>query len=260
MLSRVIVTVIGIPLVYGCLVFNGISRLGLFLFVAIVGVYEFLRMFLPPGESLPLLEFFLSGGILISTQIFRERGLLFSIAFAGLILASAVVLRGLKGDGFKRFSSGIASLLYIPFCLGFYNLLGTQDSQGGVQIFAVLVSIWALDIGAFFSGCSIGGPRLAPNISPKKTFSGALGGIVTCGLTVYGLFHFGFFTTTPVRVMGLGLSIGVFSQLADLFESVLKREAGIKDSGRIFGNHGGMLDRLDSVLFIGPIAYLFLGW
>ncbi|MFZ2958699.1 MAG: phosphatidate cytidylyltransferase [Candidatus Ozemobacteraceae bacterium] len=258
MLSRLLVTCAGVPCVYGLLVFNDFSRLGLFLVVSFFGVYEFLRMFCPAEKSVPVLEFFLAAFILGSSFLFGERGLLFGFGLSGLILATSVVLHGLRGDGFKRFSLGISSLLYVPFCVGFFLLLTRQ--QGGLPVFGVLASVWALDIGAYLVGSSVGGPRLAPNISPKKTYSGAFGGLIACSLAMYGLFRFGIFSTTPEKVVGLGLMIGIFSQLSDLFESVLKREAGVKDSGIIFGSHGGMLDRLDSILFIGPIAYFFLGW
>lgn len=257
MISRVFVTLVGIPVVYALLATGDWSRYLLMLFASLVGQSELYRMFGHPVGERPVPEFLLSALILAAAVFFGERGLLLSMGLAGLVLASVVVFNGLQGNGFKRFSLGVAGLLYLPFCLGFFLLLGQKS--GGASIFAVLLLIWALDIGAYLVGCSVRGPKLAPNISPNKTISGAIGGIVASMITAGVLFRFGWFPISIEKVVGLALGIGFFSQVADLFESVMKREAGVKDSGALLGGHGGMLDRLDSVLFVGPLAWLFLG-
>ena len=124
-----------------------------------------------------------------------------------------------------------------------------------------LFGTWASDSGAFFVGCRFGKHSLAANISPAKTIEGALGGIVACLLAVVVGGKF-FFNLDVIDLMVLGLLIAVAAPVGDLAESALKRFAGIKDSGRIFPGHGGVLDRFDSLLFVVPAVYyyVYLSW
>jgi phosphatidate cytidylyltransferase len=117
-----------------------------------------------------------------------------------------------------------------------------------------MVLIWASDIGAYIVGRLAGGPRLAPSISPGKTWSGAAGGLlaaVAVGV-VAGLGPHSGGASATAGVIGGGL--GLVAQLGDLLESKLKRHFGIKDSGHIIPGHGGLLDRLDAVLIAAPVA------
>ena len=120
----------------------------------------------------------------------------------------------------------------------------------------VLSIVWASDIGAYLVGRLIGGPKLAPAISPGKTWSGAAGGLIGAGLAgmaVAACFSTGF---SPLHVIELALGFGVISQAGDLLESALKRHFGVKDSGRIIPGHGGLLDRVDALLAVAPVAAL----
>ncbi len=121
-------------------------------------------------------------------------------------------------------------------------------------VFLVLV-VWASDIGAYLVGRWIGGPRLAPRISPGKTWSGAAGGLVggcLCGLAV----AWGFGTPRSWHVVAVAAVLGVSAQAGDLLESMIKRHFGVKDSGRTIPGHGGLLDRMDGLLTAGPVAAL----
>jgi len=124
------------------------------------------------------------------------------------------------------------------------------DPRTGLLNVAFVVAIvWASDIGAYLAGRLAGGPRLAPRISPGKTWSGAAGGFVAA--TLVGLAA----ATTP-HAVGVAAVIGVASQAGDLFESWLKRRFGVKDSSALIPGHGGLLDRLDGLLFAAPVAAL----
>jgi phosphatidate cytidylyltransferase len=114
----------------------------------------------------------------------------------------------------------------------------------------------AADIGAFFVGRALGKRKLAPRVSPGKTWEGALGGLATVALVAWGgAVHFGL----PVlRAVTFGCAVGVFSVVGDLTESMFKRTAGLKDSGVLLPGHGGMLDRLDSVTAAAPLYALGL--
>jgi phosphatidate cytidylyltransferase len=120
----------------------------------------------------------------------------------------------------------------------------------------MLVVIWTSDIGAYVVGRIVGGPKLAPAISPGKTWSGAAGGLASAaigGLTVAACHQSGI---SPSHAIGPAIVLGIISQAGDLLESALKRHFGVKDSGRIIPGHGGLLDRLDALLAVAPVAAL----
>ena len=126
-----------------------------------------------------------------------------------------------------------------------------------------MVLTWASDIGAYFVGRAVGRRKLIPAVSPGKTVEGALGGVL---FTVLVAWAYVALVLTPVahldvRPMGLvlfGVAVSVAAQLGDLAESLLKREAGVKDSSHLIPGHGGVLDRMDSIFFVLPVAYLLL--
>jgi phosphatidate cytidylyltransferase len=127
-----------------------------------------------------------------------------------------------------------------------------NDVPGGLEhVLWLMIVVWATDICAYFAGRSIGGPKLAPRISPGKTWAGLLGGMAGAGL-FGGLlaltFGAGFWLAASV-----GMGVAVVSQLGDLFESALKRRAGVKDSGHLIPGHGGLLDRIDGLVFAAPL-------
>ena len=134
--------------------------------------------------------------------------------------------------------------------------LRTDPVAGWPNTLFVLSVIWASDIGAYMAGRLAGGPKLAPSISPGKTWSGAVGGLIGAVLAAQGVaacFSSGF---SPSHVAGLALGLSVVSQAGDLLESALKRHFGVKDSGHVIPGHGGLLDRLDALLTVAPAAAL----
>ncbi|TPG21512.1 phosphatidate cytidylyltransferase [Sphingomonas koreensis] len=146
-------------------------------------------------------------------------------------------------------------------------LLIRHQQDGIVFVFWTMALVWVTDIGAYFAGRAIGGPKLAPAISPNKTWAGLGGGVVLAGLfgiamhAAYGL---------PLRLTLASPLLAVVAQGGDLYESWLKRRAGVKDSGNILPGHGGVLDRLDGLVPVAPIAaalvvvlpklYSLIGW
>ena len=122
-------------------------------------------------------------------------------------------------------------------------LLRLDPVEGFAALILVLLVVWATDIGAYFVGRRIGGPKLWPRVSPKKTWSGAVGGFAASLVVAAGfaVFHLG----RPGPLLLLGSVLSVAAQLGDLFESAVKRRFGVKDSSRIIPGHGGLLDRLD---------------
>jgi len=146
------------------------------------------------------------------------------VAYSGLTVISLAAIRGDTAHGF-------AAMLFI---------------------FAV---VWATDILAYFVGRAIGGPKLAPSISPGKTWSGAIGGAISA-VIAGTLLHMAFFSLDGLWVPVIALVLSVFSQIGDLFESFIKRRFGVKDSSRLIPGHGGVMDRVDGLVFACFAAFL----
>ena len=146
-----------------------------------------------------------------------------------------------------------AGTLYCGLPVFALLLIREQPDTGLVSALWALSLVWATDIGAFFAGRSLGGPKLAPGISPAKTWSGLIGGVLLASLVAYAI-QVGY-GLSPMLVLATPV-LAVLAQAGDLFESALKRRAGVKDSGNILPGHGGVLDRLDGVVPVLPIAML----
>ncbi|HLR61841.1 MAG TPA: phosphatidate cytidylyltransferase [Lentibacillus sp.] len=142
--------------------------------------------------------------------------------------------------------------------MGFFYLLETRDGSapaGLANIFYVLVVIWATDTGAYFCGRAFGKHKLWPEISPNKTIEGALGGIVLA-VVIGMIFHIAFpFPYDMIIVIAVSVLVSIAGQIGDLVESAFKRHYGVKDSGNLLPGHGGILDRLDSLLFALPLLH-----
>jgi phosphatidate cytidylyltransferase len=129
-------------------------------------------------------------------------------------------------------------------------LVRLDSNNGFVALVFVLLVVWVTDIGGYFAGRGIGGPKLWPRVSPKKTWAGAIGGFIASLAIAAAFAGFGFGKMGPLLLLGAVLSIA--SQLGDLFESAVKRRFGVKDSSQIIPGHGGLLDRLDG--FVAAIV------
>jgi phosphatidate cytidylyltransferase len=130
-----------------------------------------------------------------------------------------------------------------------------DQSYGFVALILILLVVWATDIGGYFAGRGIGGPKLWPRVSPKKTWAGAIGGFAASLVVAAGFAALGFGKTGPMLLLGAALSSA--SQLGDLFESAVKRRFGVKDSSHLIPGHGGLLDRLDGYVAAVVVAAIF---
>ena len=134
-------------------------------------------------------------------------------------------------------------------------LLRLDPVQGWTALMLVLLVVWVTDIGGYFVGRGIGGPKLWPRVSPNKTWAGAIGGFAASLAVAWGFSAFGLGKTSALLLLGSALSIA--SQLGDLFESAVKRRFGVKDSSHIIPGHGGLLDRLDGFVAAVVLAAVF---
>ncbi len=177
----------------------------------------------------------------------------------GLILMGLLsrrVLRAQIEGALEAVAVNMAGLLYVPLLLGFLTAVRLQWGVAG--LITVLATCKCGSAGAYFVGKSIGGMRLAPTVSPRKTVSGAVGAVIASIVAAYVL------TLTPWAVMGTkaaclyGAVVAVTAMAGDLAASILKRQAGVKDSGRLLPGLGGMVDMLDDILFVAPVSYVLL--
>jgi phosphatidate cytidylyltransferase len=141
---------------------------------------------------------------------------------------------------------GIASLILLRESYG-------PDNAPRLVVFTVLIAVFADDTAAYVVGRTIGRHKMAPKISPGKSWEGFVGGtLAAMAVAFFAMYDRGFLT--DVEALALGASIAIASTLGDLFESAIKRDLGVKDSGRVLAGHGGVLDRVDSLLWAGPAA------
>lgn len=176
-----------------------------------------------------------------------------------LLVASvlAVPVLSLNRVGLKIMALQTVGALYIA--AGGYSLSALRELPlGWFWLWLFLISTWMSDTAAYFVGRLVKGPKLIPDISPKKTISGAVGGAIgaAVGATVFGLIA-GHGDAVWLYAL-IGALISIAGQLGDLIESAYKRSAGVKDSGKLLPGHGGMLDRVDSLLFAAPFALWFI--
>jgi phosphatidate cytidylyltransferase len=185
-----------------------------------------------------------------------------------LLITSAIVLPliGLlahrqEEDAISRWVWTVVGILYIGWLLSYLVALRGLDS-GRNWVFLVLFVTWVSDTTAFLVGRRLGRHKLAPAISPGKTWEGTIGGICA-GIAVSTLF----FTPTsfqlplsPGQTILLGALTSILGQLGDLFESLFKRNLGVKDSGKLMPGHGGILDRIDSLILAGIVVYYYAIW
>jgi len=185
-------------------------------------------------------------------------------------LGGAVFLRGPHGNPLLVVSTTLFGALYVGVPLSFAVHLrafpGISDGSAGwagalLVIFPMTVA-WLGDTGAYFSGHKFGKRKLLPSVSPAKTVEGAIGGLagsmIGAGVFALLLLQPAGIPLSPIPAMVLGGIIGAGAQLGDLAESLLKREAGVKDSGTIFPGHGGVLDRFDAIFIALPLTYFLL--
>lgn len=199
----------------------------------------------------------LSALILASALGNSFQGMFVALWMTFLAYAARALISYNQGKpSFEKLTIEALAILYIPSLMSGLILIRTGE-HGVAWLFFVMFLAFISDTGAFYAGRFFGKHKLIPNISPGKTVEGSIGSIVA-DLVVVTAFKFLVFPdlSWPLCV-GLAVCAAVATQMGDLFESMLKRSFGVKDSGIFFPGHGGMLDRIDGMLFTGPVVYCF---
>jgi phosphatidate cytidylyltransferase len=230
--------------------------------VVLVGAWEWSGFFPSRGAALRLLYVAVVAALLpLSwrfTATLEGTAVVLSIAVLWWIVALAWIVFVPRRA--TRWSAALAGLLALVPAWVALSRLRLDVPRGGEWMLFVLILVWAADIAAFFVGRRFGKMRLAPEVSPGKTWEGALGGAAVSALVAIA--GSGWFGVAPDVFVPLCLIAVAFSIVGDLTESLLKRFAGIKDSGTLFPGHGGVMDRIDSVTGAAPVLFaglVFLG-
>lgn len=157
-----------------------------------------------------------------------------------------------------RFASSVVGIVYAGLFFIFLALIKRDLPHGGDLIVLLLATAWLSDTGGYFAGKLLGKKKLYPAVSPNKTWAGAIGGVAAAAGGAVCIKLWLVPELSWVSALGLAIPGSILGQLGDLAESLIKRSRGVKDSGAILPGHGGLLDRVDAVLFIAPYFYLFL--
>ena len=251
--SRIVVAVALLPAVLGLVWLGGWWIVALAAVAGVIALHEYFGMIreLRPvalagfaGLALLLLGVQLGGVAWMLAGFLATLGLTFLLFLVSRTRTSATVAVG----------STVLGAGWIGLGLGHLILLRGLPTHGQLAAFTVIIAVFAADTAAYFTGRLVGRHRMAPALSPGKTWEGFVAGTATAVFVAFvALYRTGF--VDGWRSIVLGFVIALSAALGDLFESALKRDMHVKDSGRLLGGHGGMLDRIDALLFAGIASY-----
>ncbi len=227
--------------------------------VILIGAQEYARMAFP-GESISFRAFFVALALLPSLCVgfVPSLGLTGGLLLSFLLLTTYILYRYSQlQDALLFFSRAFFGLSYVGF-LGAHLVLLHQLPEGSSWILVLTAITAGSDSGAYYSGRALGKHKLCPRVSPNKTVEGAIGGlmagvVVAALMTLLLRLQVSWFFLVPATILLTGVGI-----VGDLTESIIKRATGTKDSGTLLGGHGGVLDRVDSLLFAAPVLYYLL--
>ncbi len=236
---------------------------GMIAFFMVVGTWECMRImkFGKGWERFVVapLSFYV---FYIFAKRYFEHGFNFSFNLSEILALSLILIASITLFRFKNelyFDSGklIFTVIYVALTFGFSLGLPSYDYFGNfsLEVLMLFILIWSSDSFAYFTGRLFGKHKMAPKISPKKTWEGFAGGVVLT--LILGFFIEKYYPELRGNWMLVGLLVSVFAPVGDLVESQLKRSFGVKDSGNIIPGHGGILDRLDSFIICAPVIYLY---
>jgi len=272
--KRVLVAIVLIPIVVGCVWAGGPALVTLLALASGLAAWEFYRLAEARGAR-PLT----AAGVALSALV----PLLVHARYLGywvppvsvvvllvpVLLTAVLFLRGTAGGPMSAVSTTLMGVLYTGGMLSSVYALRYHefiiDAKGGTALVLLPVVVtWINDSGAYLAGRAFGRSKLMPSVSPGKTWAGAYGAVVASVLATWVFAQFvlppmAHLTMQPVPILVTGIVLSVAAQVGDLAESMFKREAGVKDSSHLIPGHGGVLDRVDSLLFTLPVGYVLLG-
>lgn len=284
---RVLFSIVAAPLAIWIVLAGGAPLAALLAIASALAAWEFFRLARADGLT-PLddLGIALAGVVPLVVHAHYLGLLSFPTSALPLVvlvlLALAIWMRGVDGRPLGAVASTLLGIVYTGGMLSFGYAIRYHDytigsvqvpigsgtigiPAGGLLLVLPLLLTWGTDIGAYFIGRALGKRKLIPAVSPGKTVAGAWGGLLTSVIIAWLYLQFVLRPTTHLAMsvagmIAFGAVVSIAAQLGDLVESLLKREAGVKDSSHLIPGHGGVLDRIDSLLFVLPVSYALLSW
>jgi phosphatidate cytidylyltransferase len=260
LVSRVLIAAVLLPPVLGIVWIGGWWLFALALVAGLLALHELYRM----ARALRPIVLAGFGGLVLALLGVQLGGMPWFLAGILATILLAFVLFGISDARPPSATSSLATtalgVAWVAGGLGCLMLVRDLPDEGRLVVFTVLLAVFADDTAAFVVGRLAGRHRMAPAISPGKSWEGFVAGtLAATAVAFFALYDQNFLTNA--QAVALGAAVAVAATLGDLFESALKRDLAVKDSGRLLGGHGGMLDRLDSVLFAGPVSlYVILAF
>ena len=262
MYKRIISALVMLPVVIGTL-WVGYPYVDILaLIVGVLLSFEWINM-VSPRKPLVYFGAYLFA-LSIALFVFETKAIVLSIIFTTLF----VFLKSRKEKenflitlGVPYISVGVGSLAWM------YHDIFAYAPYNFYMTLWFLLMLWAMDVGAYIVGTNVKGPKLAPSISPNKTWSGLIGGIILAGVISYAFFYVlssfklvGIDSHTQIFFIFLGSFVAGISQIGDLIESAMKRHFGLKDSSQLIPGHGGIFDRVDGLIFAAPFVYFLFAY
>ena len=254
LLSRILVAAAGLPVVLGAVHYGGAWILALTAAAALLALHEFYRL-IRPLRPVVIAGYLGTVGTLAGAAAGGPEWMV--AGFLGT-LPLAFLLKGIsetRQSAVVAVGSTVLGVGWIGLGLAHVLLLRDLPEKGRLVLYAVLIAVFAADTAAFFAGRLIGRHRMAPEISPGKTWEGFFFGSAAAIFAAWIVLYKVDYAVTGWRALVLGAVIAVAAALGDLFESLVKRDMRVKDTGRLLGGHGGILDRIDSLLFAAAASF-----
>jgi phosphatidate cytidylyltransferase len=221
-----------------------------------VGTYEVVTALRGLGAQPPLAPL-LAGGVAMVVLAYEQGSESLFVALVLTVLACIVWRLADPAEGYLRDTAAATfTAVYVPFLISFAALL-TVPSDGSKRVTAFIATVVCSDVGGYAAGVLFGKHLMAPSVSPKKSWEGFAGSVIACA-AAGGIFFVKLFDASPVLGVVYGLAVVGTATLGDLGESMVKRDIGVKDMGNLLPGHGGLMDRLDSLLPTAPVAFLLL--
>jgi len=253
LIPSIFVSLLLLGLIFGTIAIAPLLFFALIWIVIMIGIREIAHAYRKGGIDLPDYVLMIAATVLlVATWSGNTQGLAVSAGLTIPILMFVLLLISQK-DFIKRSTSAVFITFYLAVLGGFILLLA-NDQDGALRIFALVALIACNDTFAYFAGVLIGKHKLAPSISPKKSWEGLIGGAVAAVIGGAAIFHY-LFETNWIIGAAIGLMTVITATCGDLIESAIKRDLAIKDMSNLLPGHGGIMDRLDSALFTAPAVW-----
>ena len=261
--NRTLINVIGIPAILYLLWQGGPAFASFIFLVMMIGLDEFYRMNTTGRQTPVKLTGYIFTGLMAAYYFWLPaitllQGL--SLLTCFIVITLFIEMGRDKLNPTRNMGITILGIMYVPVLLGSVIALRNLDTVYSTYFtVSMVVAIWSCDSVAFIFGMKWGQKKIFPRVSPNKSWVGSLAGLVSTFVVFYGLHVQGILPDlTLLDVAVFSIITGFFGQAGDFAESLLKRDAGVKDSGKLLLGHGGVLDRFDSIIFASPLTYAYL--